>query len=173
MSRIKKKFIRLGTGTDELNSQDLPANFTPTNYTPAQVGSEGIDKVSAHLKGIDSFLATVPSSPAGDIPETSFSISNNVSTPTTVTGFVFSNAIVRSFIAQVSMIIDATSDLFEVIEIIGIQKGSEWDISISSAGDDSLVDFSITAAGQLQYTSGNYSGFVTGVMKFRATTTSV
>lgn len=57
MSRIKKKFLRLGTGTDDLNSRDVPANFTPTNYTPAQVASEGTDKVSAHLKGIDNKVA--------------------------------------------------------------------------------------------------------------------
>lgn len=59
MSQIKKKFIRFGTGTDDVNSRDVPANFTPTYYTPSQVASEGTDKTSAHLKGIDNFLGTV------------------------------------------------------------------------------------------------------------------
>lgn len=55
--RIIKKFIKFGTGADEVNSQALPANYTPTNYTPVQVASEGTDKVSAHLKGINNALA--------------------------------------------------------------------------------------------------------------------
>ena len=42
-----------------------------------------------------------------------------------------------------------------------------------STGDDSLVVFSITSAGQIQYVSGNYAGFVTGTVKFRAITTSI
>lgn len=57
MGQIKKKFLLLGTGTDQLNSRDIPANFTPSNYTPSQVASEGTDKVSAHLKGIDNAIA--------------------------------------------------------------------------------------------------------------------
>lgn len=47
----------MGTGSNDLNSRDLPANYTPSNYTPDQVASEGTDKVSAHLKGIDNFLS--------------------------------------------------------------------------------------------------------------------
>jgi hypothetical protein len=60
-----------------------------------------------------------------------------------------------------------------VVEINGIQKGSEWDIAISSTGDITNISFSITNAGQVQYVSANYTGFVTGVMKFKAVTTSV
>lgn len=71
MSRIKKKFIRFGTGTDDVNAQVVPANYTPTSYTPEQVGSEGTDKISAHLKGINNFLATVG-------PEAIVSVSSNV-----------------------------------------------------------------------------------------------
>jgi hypothetical protein len=59
MSRISKKFIRFGTGTNDVNSRDLPANYTPAAYTPSEVASEGTDKVSAHLKGINNALAAV------------------------------------------------------------------------------------------------------------------
>ena len=52
-SRIKSRFINWGTGSDQVNSQALPANFSPSHYTPTQVGTEGNDKVSAHLHGID------------------------------------------------------------------------------------------------------------------------
>jgi len=59
MSKNNSKWIDFGTGTNQVNSRSLPANFTPSNYSPSQVGSEGVDKTSAHLKGIDDKLATV------------------------------------------------------------------------------------------------------------------
>lgn len=54
-----KRAIDWGITGNKVNSQHLPANFTPSNYTPAQVGSEGNDQVSAHLKGIDAELSSV------------------------------------------------------------------------------------------------------------------
>lgn len=109
----------------------------------------------------------------GDINEDSYLFSNSQVVPESITGLAFSNAVVRSFNAVVSVSIDATSDLFEVFEINGIQKGSDWDISVSSTGDNTGISFSITNTGQIQYTSASYAGFVSGTMKFRASTTSV
>ena len=108
-----------------------------------------------------------------DLGSTGFSISNNQSSPANITGFVFSNAAVRSFEAIVSIEIDADSDLFEEIQILGIQKGSDWDISIQSTGDDTLINLSITSSGQMQYTSANYAGFSSGEINFRAITTEL
>lgn len=110
---------------------------------------------------------------AGDIQETSFSMANNQASPANVTGLAFANGVVRGFKALVTIEIDATSDLYEVVEIIGIQRGADWSISYSSSGDDSQVLFSITNAGQIQYTSANLAGFVSGLIKFRAIVTSV
>lgn len=59
MSKNNEKWIDFGTGVNQVSSRSLPAYFTPTNYTPSQIASEGNDKVSAHLNGIDSKLATV------------------------------------------------------------------------------------------------------------------
>lgn len=109
----------------------------------------------------------------GDINETSFSLANN-QTPVDVTGFNFPNADVRSFDALVSVFINAATSLYESFRILGIQKGSgDWDISIESVGDTSQIQLSITSAGQMQYSSADYPGFVSGTMKFRALTTSV
>ena len=173
MARITEQFIKFGTGSREVNSRSLPANYTPSSYTPAQVGSEGTDKVSAHLKGINTALASVGVGPAGDIGETSFSAANNQSAAANVTGFSFSNSVVRSFSAHVSVFRDATSDLYESINILGVQKGSDWDISISRVGDDSGIEFTITTSGQIQYTSTNLAGHVASTIKFRAETTSI
>jgi hypothetical protein len=114
-----------------------------------------------------------PGSSAGDINETSFSMANNVTVATNVTSLAFANGTVRSFEALVSVQIDATGDLFEVFKLQGIQKGASWDMSVESTGDNSQAVFTITSAGQVQYTSGNIAGFVSGTMKFRAITTSV
>ena len=44
---------------------------------------------------------------------------------------------------------------------------------VEATGDNSQVAFTITAAGQVQYTSGNVAGFSTGNIKFRALTLTV
>jgi hypothetical protein len=172
MSKVNKKFVDLTTGTNGINGQGLIANFTPSNYTPSQVASEGTDKISAHLKGIDNKFATITGS-AGDIVETSFSIANNQSSAANVTGLSFANGTVRSFEALVSVYINATSSTYENFKIFGIQRGADWKIDVSSVGDNSGIVFSITNAGQIQYTSTNNAGFSSGTMKFRAITTSV
>lgn len=109
----------------------------------------------------------------GDIQETSFSAANNQATPANVTGLSFANGTVRSFKALVSVTIDATADLYEVFELLGIQKGASWGMAVSSTGDASNVTFAITNAGQVTYTSGNEAGFVSSTFKFRSHTTGI
>ncbi len=110
---------------------------------------------------------------SGDILETSFSLTNGQSSLTDITSFIFPNATVRSFDALVSICILATSNLYETVEIKGIQKDSNWQISISSTGDFSGVVLEITPTGQIQYKTPTYSGFSSGTLKFRAITTGV
>ncbi len=110
---------------------------------------------------------------SGDIFETSFSAANNQSAAANVTGFAFSNGVVRSFDALVSVYINAASPLYEVFKIQGIQKAASWDLSYSSSGDTSGVIFSITSAGQIQYQSTNVASFTSSTVKFRAITTSI
>lgn len=110
----------------------------------------------------------------GVVPaEGSFSGANNQVSPANVTGFAFANASYRSFDSLVSIYVDATSPLYEVYNLRGVQKGSSWDLAQASNGDDSSVLFSITNAGQIQYTSGNYAGFNALTIKFISRTTSV
>ena len=110
---------------------------------------------------------------AGDIAHSSFSAANTQTLAANVTGLAFANGVTRSFKALVSVAVDATSDLFEVFELMGVQKGADWSLSIASTGDDSQFAFTITTAGQIQYTSATYAGFVSAAIKFRATTTLV
>lgn len=123
--------------------------------------------------GVKGFHPIPAQGSAGDIQETSFSAANNVAAPADVTGFAFANATVRSFSALVSVSLDATADLFEEFHLQGIQKAASWNMSVDSVGDNSGITFSITSAGQIQYTSGNAAGFVSNTIKFRAITTTV
>lgn len=118
-------------------------------------------------------LAGVPKGSAGDIEETSFAGANDQLVLANVTGFAFSNAVVRSFTALVSVVVDADEDLYEQFTLDGIQKASGWDMAITAVGDDSGVSFDITSAGQIQYSSADYAGFSSLAIKFRAITTSV
>lgn len=150
------------------------------NGTTAETSADNADTILIYdnsataLKKMTraNFLSGVPVSSAGDIAESSLALTES-QTNTNVTGFAFANGVVRSFKALVSVEIDATAPLFESFEILGIQKGSSWDISQTATGDNSLVSFAITNAGQITYSSSSYAGFVSGTIRFRAITTSL
>jgi hypothetical protein len=57
-----------------------------------------------------------------------------------------------------------------VFTIRGVQRGADWDLTQTSNGDDCLVTFSISAAGQMRYSSTTYAGFVSMDIQFRAIT---
>lgn len=156
-------------------SLSLDINGTTAETSPADSDEIIIyDSSATALRKMTrgNYLSDVPRSSTGDINESSSSLLQS-QTNTAITGFAFANASVRSFSAVASVFIDATTDLYEELEINGVQKGADWDISIRSTGDDSLVDIDITTTGQLNYTTGTYAGFVSGEIAFRAITTSV
>lgn len=170
-------FIETGNGTGLASSGGITVrtgtvdsgtrgNVTIEAETVDLTGSTTLDVTGVTVVGL-------PTGSPGDIQETSFAAANNVAAPANVTGLAFANGVVRSFEAHVSVEIDATADLYEVFTLQGIQKGADWDMSVSATGDTSNVDFTITSAGQIQYTSGNEAGFVSSTIKFRAITTSV
>ena len=178
--------FQTNTYTNAIDARIVPVNganyvdFRGTQlYTPAGEATEhsllsGLaddDHIQYHTDARGDARYNLKST--GDISETSYSITNSQTSAHNITGFAFDNAIVRSFEAEVSVKIDADADLFEKLSISGIQKGSDWEIAVRSLGDSSGIVFSITSAGQLQYTSLNYTGFVSGIIKFRAITTSV
>lgn len=103
------------------------------------------------------------------LTETEGTLANNQVGAANVNGLAFDNT-VRAFEALVAVEIDATADLYELFTLQGIRTASGWTLASSSIGDDTGVDFTITAAGQVQYTSGNQVGFVSSAIKFRATT---
>jgi hypothetical protein len=119
---------------------------------------------------------TVDVSPsmADIVKEQSATVGNNVSSHTNVNLFSFDNAIARSFDAVVSVTINGTSDnSYAYYNLKGIQKDSgSWFLNSSFVGDLTGITFHIDN-GQVQYTSLNKPDFDSGLVKFRALTTSV
>lgn len=92
--------------------------------------------------------------------QSSFSIANNTG-PSDVTGLLFNSANIRS--ARVLFHLERRTDTQDVMEhgemfIAFNDETSAWEIIIQSHGDDAEVVFSITAGGQIQYTSNDLTG---------------
>ena len=153
------------------NVQQLPMSYLDTDNTLAA----NSDAKVASQKAIKAYVANQigASAHTGDIAHTSFSAANNQVAAANVTGLAFAAGSVRSFKAQVSVSINATTALNEVFDLQGVQLAGGFVMSSSSVGDDSGVVFTITSAGQIQYTSPNSAGFVSNTIKFRASVTDV
>lgn len=164
---VYRKWIKYGAGATDVNAQVIQATNTATNYTPVAVGTEATTEVSAHLNGINNALAGVASVP-GDLSQTSFTAADNQSAAANVTGLAFANATVRSFVVQLSIIRNTTDAQYN---LYGIQKSASWEMTQDFTGDDTGLAFTITSAGQVQYTSTSTGS--TATVKFRAKVTSV
>jgi hypothetical protein len=168
MAKLSKKNIKLGTNSDEINARDISANFsTPASYTPTQIASEGTDKISAHLNGIDLTIGSL-GAVTGDIGLTSFNANDNQASAANVTGLSFANGTVRSFVTTLSIVRNST---YAQYTLRGIQKAASWEMIQEYIGDVTGLEFTITTGGQIQYTSSSTGN--TATLKFRATITSV
>lgn len=108
-----------------------------------------------------------------DILETSFNIANNQNSVADITGLVFNAGSVRSAIVEYAVyrISDSNpSGNAETGEMhIVYDNSAGWSIGIGSVVGNSGVNFSITAAGQIQYTSTDIGSVgYTGIIKFKA-----
>jgi hypothetical protein len=144
-----------------------------TNASNILTSSAVTDTELGYVSGVTSAIQTQLSNKdtlvTGDIEHTSFTYAGSIAAPTDVTGLAFANGSVRAFKAQVS-VTNTTDVLYQVFDLVGVQKAASWDLSFTSVGDASLVTFSITTAGQVQYINSSTSG---GTIKFRAKVLSV
>lgn len=148
------------------------AAIDATKLADGTVTNTELQHINSVTSNVQDQLDTKPTRSTGDINETSFAGADSAANAT-VTGLAFANGTVRSFKAHVSVVVDATADLYEVIELQGIQRGADWVLSQNGTGDNSGVTFEINASGQVQYSSSTYAGFVSLDIDFRAITTSV
>lgn len=115
-----------------------------------------------------------------DIAQEAFTISNNVTSPTNVTGLTFNTGLVRAATINYSIYRTYTSGptTFDLVEsgIITIayqnlaSPGSKWLVAQGPVVGNAGVTLTMTDAGQFQYQSSNLSGTTTGVIHFRAKT---
>jgi hypothetical protein len=101
----------------------------------------------------------------------SFIGNNNVSIPTDVVGFSFTNIDTRYFQANISVAIQTSTNnnLYEMFYLEGTQTDAGWSLFISNFCDNSGVVFSITNTGQIQYTSSDVNNFVSLIIRYSVT----
>lgn len=128
--------------------------------------AEAVTTVLSNLQGVD------------DIAETTFTIANNTSSAADIVGLVFNPSTVRSAVVDYSIYRStSTTELAEKGKLELVYKnggtiGSKWTIGQVYFGDDAGVRFTMTDAGQIQYTSTNMTGTdYSGEIKFEATVT--
>ncbi len=101
----------------------------------------------------------------------SFSASNNISSPSPVTGLSFDNSATRSFEALVSVTVTRSSggNLYETMTLEAQQNDSGWTLLTSSFGDTSGVAFTISNDGVVRYTSTDQPNWLTTIIRFNVT----
>jgi hypothetical protein len=95
-----------------------------------------------------------------DVLTTSATIANNISSPTSIPGFSFDTSEVLAINGEYIIIRRTDSPSNNLVEsgtITGNFDGTGWTITRRQQGD-AEVEFSITAGGQVQYTSTNVTG---------------
>lgn len=107
----------------------------------------------------------------GDILETVANIANNQTVPADVVGLSFDPTTIRGSITQYSIYrVTSTAEVVEVGQLYLSYKSvaQSWDLAIVG-GQNANTVFSITPAGQVQYTTDNMGGTgYSGQMKFVA-----
>ena len=151
-------------------------NFTGSLYQNGVVfsGGGGIGNTNGNIT-VSNLSANNISVGVSNIFGNSFNASNNVNTPSDITGFYFTNSNVASFTASVNVIIySSNGNLYETFTLNGSRiNTTNWVLSSLSIGDISGIVFSITSSGQVQYTSTNITGWTSSLINFTVTQNSV
>jgi hypothetical protein len=181
LQKLQAQVSATGAGTVTSVALSVPAALLTVTGSPittngtlaVSLASQSANTVFAApngSSGTPSFrtLVAADTGSPGDISETSFTAADNQASAANITGFAFANGIVRSFDSLVSIVRNNT---YSSYKLNAIQKAASWELTQNFVGDTTGIIFSITAAGQLQYTSTS-TGF-TALIKFRAVTTSV
>lgn len=137
----------------------IPSNLEEPNW------GEGL---TSYLKALADAVNSV--SGPSDLIESIFTIDNNISSPTDITGFFFDSTTVRSFAVRgnITRQHGAATFKYEEFVLAGLyQDASGWVLQ-QDGMQDAGVEFTITPAGQIQYISTNLAGTpYAGTLKYR------
>jgi hypothetical protein len=136
------------TSTNLLATNNTLTNTIFTNFTVGTLLANNLNL------GMSSFFSG------------SFVASNNVSSATNVTGLVFNSTNINYFEIKISVSIIATANLQQTYNLYGNFNASGWSLFTNYIGDTTGVVFSITAGGQIQYTSTNVAGFSSSTFRY-------
>lgn len=128
------------------------------------------EEAASWAKAATDALASVQG--PNDILATSASLTNNQTTAADIPGFVFNTAEVIGIECEYTFkrIYDSgATTVMESGKIMGHYDGSVFTISIDSIGDAGIL-FSITNAGQIQYTTTNLTNHTSSTIVFKAKT---
>lgn len=122
-------------------------------------------------KNLEAFLG------GGFIPETKVALANNQSSAASIAGLLFDHTLYTS--VKIDAEVNRKTSSAEAIcngkiTLIWRALSSSWDILDEWNGDAPGIVFSVTAGGQVQYTSDNMSGTgYVGNIKFKVVTFGV
>lgn len=157
---------------------DITIGTTPISYPsagdPPGWGAQATEAMEAVAEVLSSL------SNANDILETTFTIANNQAVAANVSGLAFNTGAVRSAEISYSIIRSSSTTTtgkseagtMTAVYDSAATAGSKWQLAIGPvAGPGAGVTFTITDAGQVQYTSSDIgSTTYSGEMRFRAKT---
>jgi len=163
-----------------LSTQKLSAEISLNNQELSATKADSLNNGYLDKSDFTTFAKKANAS-INDISESSFLISENVSTSEVITGLSFDDTTTRSFEAIVSIEIEADTNLSELVKVLGVRKGDgSWAIEVNRGdypanhlGDDTDVEISFVVSGgnlEGRYVSGTYTNFVSGTIRFRAET---
>lgn len=93
---------------------------------------------------------------------------NNQVSPTNVTDALMDSGLFGADIyISVRVVCISPSNVYTNFHLRLVNKITTWELASNYVGDDSGIVFSITSGGQIQYTSPNFTGFSSMVMKYQ------
>ena len=139
------------------------ATIRKSLYVGGQIISNNLNIENASINNLTYGITNVYSG--------SFIASNNTSTPTNITGFVFDSTQTSSFISNVTVkvIRSVGGNLCSMYTIEGNYNSNGWTIYPTVLGDNTGITFSITVNGQIQYTSTNITNWTSTTIRFSIT----
>jgi hypothetical protein len=97
-----------------------------------------------------------------------FIASNNVVSPTNITGLYFDSSIIRSFNIDMTVSVLRTTggNYYESISLQGVKSDLNWVLYTSTIGDSSGIVVSLSSGGNLQYTSPNFTNWTSSTLRY-------
>jgi len=137
---------------------------------PVQGDGSWGEEATAWAEGVTEALQTVQG--PNDVLLSTALLTNNQTSPTDVSGLAFNTSQVLSVQVDYFIKREGSTILVESGTLEANFDGSDWKLQADGVGDAG-TDFTITAAGQVQYTTTDLAGHTSSQVRFRAKTIDI